>query len=333
MSKRTVMKVNSDVLNACTSFLTNQGFVWCPTPVIVPASGACESVATLFHVKSPDNTWWNKGQAFLAQTGQLHLERVLLHHEKVFCIGPSCRAEQRIDGRHLTEFTLLEIEMCGDFAALQGLISKMFYDIGGRLINQYNEDFIIHRLSSLQEICTLTYSNALEKYLTRKIIVDGKGIEYGDDIHSKAEQILTDVNNKPVLLTKFPNNQHPMNKEIEIEKFFNMKPNPEDGGKTVLSCDLILPKAGECLGGAERVFDVELLKERLEKSQMFATMNKLGIKESGFKTYLDDMGNFGKMIGPHCGFGLGIPRLVQYLCDLETIEETVCFPSTRKELL
>jgi len=331
------MEINSDVLNSSVFFLIENGFIWVPCPITVPASGACESVSTLFHVKPPEKHWWRKKQAFLAQTSQLHLERALLHHEKVFTVGASSRAEGRIDGRHLTEFTLLEIEMCGNFETLKDIIKNLFKYISfnnpqchqGMLFDKSFKN----RLKVLGEINELTYSNSLETYLVDKIITNGTGIEYGDDLHSNAEQILTSINNQPVLVTKFPNNQHPMNAGIEIEKFFNMKPNPEDGGKTVLSCDLILPKAGECLGGAERIYDSDLLEERLVKSKMYETMKALGIDKSGFDTYLNDMKNFGKDIGPHCGFGLGVPRLVQFLCNLDTIEEAVCFPSTREKLL
>lgn len=350
MDKRGILSLTSTVLESFTRTLLEHNFYWVPTPIIVPVSGACENVNTLFSVapfyldsgitnNDENNNWWGGEKAFLAQTGQLHLEQMLYYNPKVFTVGPSCRAEEKIDGRHLTEFTLFEFELRGNFDTLKYFISVLFENLCNNLLEKLfeNPDVInssevtvplIKRIENIKDIQTISYKNCIDM-LHR----DKQKIEFGDDIHSIMEQnIIKQVNGRPVLITNYPNNQHDNLLEIEIEKFFNMKVNPINNME-VLSCDLILPISGEALGGAERIFRIKELKERFYKSKMWNMMHQSGLTSKNMESYFKAMTEHGETIGTHSGCGIGIPRLVQYLVGDDNIENIPAFKSTSDQLL
>lgn len=308
---------------------TKERFLYVPVPRIVPVSGACENVDSLFEVHPPKNqdAWWNGQRAFFAQTGQLHLETLLDQHECLYVCGSSGRAEERVDGRHLSEFELLELEMKGTFSDLVSCIHTMFEFVSKSVLSMSDNltEEEKDRIVALQNIQEVRYSDAID-ILNRL----GSTVKYGDDLHSVTEKMLSDHVGGPVLITHFPNNQHPEQLDIEVEKFFNMR--PEHTNRVVLSCDLILPHSGECLGGAERIWEVSLLKERLERSKMYKLMLDKGLSMKDFDGYMSAMAEHGPSIGPHCGCGIGIPRVAQYILGTERIEDATSFVSTRDRL-
>jgi aspartyl/asparaginyl-tRNA synthetase len=278
-----------------------------PTPRIVTATGACENVDTLWAVTS-DNV---KGQYFFAQTGQLYLEMALAEVPRVFTMGSSGRAEELIDSRHLREFTLLEVEGRGGFDALVGTITSLFSAID-KVSAAWGAPPIAKGIKQM------TYTEAIEKL--------GWGPEkWGEDMcHAEEIELCADG---PVLLTHHPDPQPEFGPKPELEKFFNMKPAPVvDGERPVVqSCDLLLPTSGESLGGAVRVHQSEILKERLQKSHMFATLQSRGLGMAQFADYFEHMSADGHLIGEHYGFGVGLDRVVQYLMSETDIRNCAGF--------
>lgn len=295
------------VLKALWQWAAENDVQYTPTPRIVTATGACENVDTLWEVTS-DNV---PGSFFFAQTGQLYLEMALADVPITFTFGSSGRAEAEIDSRHLREFTLLEVEGRGGFDDLTATIKSLFGAID-RVSQEWGAPPIA---SSLQQ---LTYSDALKKL--------GWGPEkWGQDMHHADELAL--CSEGPILLTYHPDPQPPFGPKPELEKFFNMKPTPTHNGDrpTVQSCDLLLPISGESLGGAVRIHDSQILRERLQRSQMFATLKQRGLGLDQFADYFEHMDARGHEIGEHFGFGVGVDRVVQYLMSETDIRECAGF--------
>lgn len=295
------------VLKALWQWAGVNDFQFRPTPRIVTATGACENVDTLWAVGSNNVP----GEYFFAQTGQLYLEMGLAEVPRAFTVGSSGRAETEIDHRHLREFTLFEVEARGGFDQLVQTIKSLFATIDDAS-SEWGAAPIASRLEVIQ------YIDALE--------ILGLGRDHwGEDFSHSQEMEL--CKNGPVLLTYHPDPQPPYGPLPKLEKFFNMKPTPSASGNraTVQSCDLILPIAGESLGGAVRIHDSAILKERLQHSGMFATLRARGMGLAQFSDYLSHMKSHGHLIGEHFGFGVGIDRVVQYLMDEADIRNAAGF--------
>lgn len=300
-------QIHDRVLKALWQWADENDFQFRPTPRIVTATGACENVDTLWTVVS-DNV---PGEFFFAQTGQLYLEMGLAEVPRAFTVGASGRAEAEIDHRHLREFTLFEVEGRGGFDQLVETIRSLFASID-RVSVEWGASPIASRLSLVR------YSEALE--------ILGLGREHwGEDLSHTQEIEL--CKNGPVLLTHHPDPQPPYGPLPKLEKFFNMKPTSAEGGNraTVQSCDLLLPVAGESLGGAVRIHDRAVLERRLRRSGMFATLARRGLGMAQFADYLDHMEANGHLIGEHFGFGVGIDRVIQYLMNADDIRDAAGF--------
>lgn len=300
-------QIHDRVLKALWLWADGNDFQFRPTPRIVTATGACENVDTLWDVGSENVP----GQYFFAQTGQLYLELGLAEVPRAFTMGSSGRAEETIDHRHLREFTLFEVEGRGGFDDLLATIKSLFAAID-RVSVEWGAPPIASRLSIVR------YAEALE--------ILGLGRDHWGEDFSHAQEIEL-CKNGPVLLTHHPDPQPPYGPLPNLEKFFNMKPTPNGEGNraTVQSCDLLLPVAGESLGGAVRIHDSEVLERRLQRSGMFATLKKRGLGLAQFSDYLSHMETYGERIGEHFGFGVGIDRVVQYLMGAEDIRDAAGF--------
>jgi asparaginyl-tRNA synthetase len=331
--KLAIARLEAEVFKAGRKYLDSQGFLELFPPRIVRASGACENVNTLFEVSSNrDFSWFgtssHKHQAYLAQTGQLYLEAFVPYFGKTFCTGPSFRAEAGNDTRHLTEFTMMEIEFKGNFDDLLKHIEGFVYAIIQDLLNltpQKQEDLgltnEIARLSKVKQIFPkLTYDEAIQKL----------GLTWGDDINSKKEQELVEMyDSHPLLITRYPDPLYDHGKEIEVEKFFNMLPDPENPGR-VLSADLILPISGEAVGSAARIDDAKTLIQRLEHSKMFKRLEELGGSLDDFKWYIDRVKE--KTV-PHAGCGFGMSRILRWIANTDDIKKAVTFPSNQEHII
>lgn len=332
-NKIATAKLERQIIKSMKSFLEKEDFFEIFPPKIVRASGACENIDTLFEVGVEGNLHWfnpkNPHRVYLSQTAQLYLEAFTPYLEKIYSIGPSFRAEAGDDNRHLTEFTLLEIEFSGKFKKLlkyiEGTIYSAVKDIlllsekERKAMNIEKKD--IERLKKISiPFPAITYNEAVE-------ILD---IPFGDDISPEDEQKLTqEFDNQPLFITHFPNPLVDFGKEIEVEKFFNMMPDPEDK-KKILSCDLILPFGGEAVGAAQRVHDPKELKWRLKNSKMFKRLQEKGGKLSDFNWYFQKMEE--KSI-PHSGCGFGVGRILEFIKGKDDIRKVITFPLNQASII
>lgn len=324
----------SAVFHAGRKYLEGQGFIEVMTPHVVRASGACENVNTLFEVAVDSNpTWFNGRKAYLSQTGQLYLEALVPTLGKVYCSGPSFRAEPKADTRHLVEFQMMEIEFPGTFDMLLNYINEFVYTVAQEVAN--HPDSLSLGLSSEQigrlKACPKVFDRITYDEAIKELQALGNDIGWGDDISSALERIIiAHHGNAPVFITRYPDPMMDFGKEIEVEKFFNMLPDPENSGR-VLSSDLILPMAGESVGSAARVHDGVELERRLKNSRMFKRLQGMGGDISDFEWYLSRIQGDGSV--PHAGCGFGMSRIIQWIRGSESIMDGTTFPLNRETLI
>lgn len=328
MSK--IAKIEALAFKAGRDYLENRGYTEIFPPRLVRASGACENIDTLFEVSGQgDRRWWRDHKtngdlpAYLAQTSQLYLEALVPQLNKVYCVGPSFRAEPAVDGRHLSEFTMVEIEFAGGFnellAEIEGFVSALH-----EAVRQTTG--APHLAELPHPFARLTYDEAIAALQNL-----GEAIRWGDDISSAREQLLVaETGRAPLFITHFPDPMWSHNQEIEVEKFFNMLPDPERPGR-VQSTDLILPTAGESVGAAARVHQPEVMKSRLVNSRMFKRLLSKGGGLEDFRWYFEKLEEQGSV--PHAGCGFGMARILQWLNGSSRITDAVAFPSHRASLI
>ena len=333
VDKLSTALLEAQVFKSGRKYLENEGFTEIFPPRVVRASGACENVNTLFEVSSnKDFNWFGhpqKHQAYLAQTGQLYLEAFVPYLEKVYCVGPSFRAEPGSDDRHLTEFQMMEIEFAGNFDNLLHYIESFVYHIANDIVKLPIEkqkalglnELDITRLAKVKPVFPkITYTEAIQKL----------GLNWGDDINSKKEPELVSMHDEhPIFITRYPDPMWDHKKEIEVEKFFNMLPDKANPG-LVLSADLILPGAGEAVGSAARVDDPETLVSRLTKSKMYNRLVKMGGSIADFAWYIDKSKE--KMV-PHAGCGFGMSRILRWISGKDDIKKAVTFASNQHQII
>jgi len=320
-------------------YLDDHGFFEMFPPRIVRASGACENIDTLFEVAMDGQMDWFKPEgksshAYLAQTGQLYLEAFVPELNKTYCVGSSFRAEPKVDERHLTEFTLLEIEFVGNFDQLlrhiEGVIQAMVHGIISLPASEIKDSGLLDRVQKLSilphKFKKISYDEAIAKLQEL-----GETIHWGDDISSAHEKrLLTEIDNQPLFIVRYPDPIFKRDKEIEVEKFFNMIPDHENAGR-VLSADLILPFGGESVGAAARVYQSAEMIDRLKNSKMFARLVEKGGSLDDFKWYINNLEEKGSL--PHAGCGFGVARILQWLLGKNSIIDSVTFPSNRGHII
>ncbi|MFH1584439.1 MAG: asparagine--tRNA ligase [Actinomycetota bacterium] len=293
-----ILKIRAEVVKACREYLDKNGFINIDTPILTPA--ACEGTSTLFETKYFDQ------MAYLSQSGQLYNEATIMSFGKVYCYGPTFRAEKSKTRRHLMEFWMIEPEMAYFDWEDNIEIQEEFvtYIVQTVLKNRRNELEILERNLSKLEIIKppfpkISYDEALE-ILKKK----SKDINWGDDFGAGEETIISKSFDKPVFIHHYP---------MKCKAFY-MKPDPERPDVS-LSNDLIAPEGyGEIIGGGQRIDNLELLEEKIMEHNL---------PRDAFKWYLD-LRKYGTV--PHSGFGLGIERTVAWICKLKHIRETIPFP-------
>jgi asparaginyl-tRNA synthetase len=308
-----VARVEAALLKGARDYFTEEGFIEVNAPHITKATGACENIDTLFGLD-----YFGK-QGYLSQTQQLYLEAMIPKLKKVWCIGPSFRAEPESDNRHLTEFPLLEIEFEGNFEELLSHIEKTIYRMKEEVLKK--EDVLKGigiDTSKLKEVRPpfkrVTYDEAVKK-------LSSDGVKWGDDLKSAHERKLAEMyGSKPLFITHFP-------KKI---KFFNMREN-DYRPDIVNSSDLILPGSGEAVGAAEREYRYDKLKERLENSTMMQQLKKRGGGIEDFGWYLETVKNNG--IKLHSGCGIGLNRVTQYVLEADDIRKSTVFPLNSETIM
>ncbi len=297
-----MMRVRNEIIWCWRKFFYDRDFILMDSPLLTGSNG--EGVDGLFALDYFDQT------AYLAQTGQLYAEATAMAFGKVYCFGPTFRAEKSKTRRHLTEFWMLEPEMA-------------FYD--NKMNMELQEDLVRETVRHVLTNCaaelkTLERDTApLEKILdgpfyhmnyrdaVKKLNELGSDIKFGDDLGGDDETILTQQFDRPIFVENYPRDA----------KAFYMKANPEDGGETVICSDLLAPEGyGEIIGGSQREEDYD---------KIVARMNELKMNLADYDWYLD-LRKFGSV--PHSGFGIGLERTITWICGLPHIREVIPFPRT-----
>jgi asparaginyl-tRNA synthetase len=293
-----ILRVRAEIIRACRDYLDDHGFLLVDTPILTPA--ACEGTSTLFE------TDYFGESAYLAQSGQLYSEASIASLGKVYCFGPTFRAEKSKTRRHLLEFWMVEPEMA--FADLDDCMELaenfVTYVVQTALEKRAEQLEVLERDTTLLEkvqppFPRISYDEAIE-VLQKK----GFDIEWGADFGAPDETALAEEFDRPLLVHHFPTQC----------KAFYMEPDP-DRPELSLSVDCLAPEGyGEIVGGGQRIADYDLLLQRVREHNL---------PEEAFRWYLE-LRRFGST--PHSGFGLGIERTVAWICGLEHIRETIPFP-------
>jgi asparaginyl-tRNA synthetase len=297
-----IMRVRDEVVKAIRDFLYDRGFVNVDTPILTGAIG--ESAGTLFETE-----YFDLGTAYLAQTGQLYNEANTAALGRVYCFGPTFRAEKSKTRRHLTEFWMLEPEMAWcDSECNMRLQEDLVAYVVGRALERCRADLEekLERDVSRLELVQPPFPRVSYEDAVAKLQAQGSSIEWGDDLGAEDETLVAQDFDGPVFVYNYP----------KQAKAFYMKENPDDP-RTVLCDDLIAPEGyGEIIGGSQREDDYERLLARIREEDL---------PEDAYRWYLD-LRRFGTF--PHSGFGLGLERTVAWICGVHHIRECIAYPRT-----
>ena len=293
-----ILRIRDEIIKACRDFFAERKFVLVDAPIFTPA--AAEGTTTLFETQYFDE------KAYLTQSGQLYNEAAAMAFGRVYCFGPTFRAEKTKTRRHLTEFWMVEPEMA-------------YYDLADTM--DLAEDFIVYIVSRVLEN-RVAELNTLERDIDtlRKIVKpfprisydeavgilreENPGFKWGDDFGAPDETFVSNKFDRPVIIHRYP---------LECKAFY-MKTDPENP-KLALCLDVLASEGyGEIIGGGQREDSLSLLEDKIKK-------HKLPLEI--FKWYLD-LRRYGSV--PHAGFGLGIERTVAWICGRPHIRETIPFP-------
>lgn len=301
-----ILRIRATIIHELRNWLDDHGYLLVDTPIITPAAG--EETTTLFEID------YFGEPAFLAQTGQLYNEANMAAFGKVYCFGPTFRAEKSKTRRHLMEFWMLEPEIA--FFNLEDLMEmeeQLLSHVVQKVLEKHRPelDIIERDISRLEQIVApfarISYDEAVERL--KKLAEETTDpeqkellkIEWGDDFGSPHETALAEMFDRPVFVYHYPT----------AIKAFYMQP-VEGRPEVCRSVDLLAPEGyGEITGGSERIYDAALIEERV---------SKIGIPREAYAWYLE-LRRFGTV--PHAGFGLGVERTVAWICGLPHVRETI----------
>jgi asparaginyl-tRNA synthetase len=294
-----IIRIRHEVIKAIRDYFDSNGFILVDTPIFTPA--ACEGTTTLFEVD-----YFEDEKVYLTQSGQLYNEADAMAFGKVYCFGPTFRAEKSKTRRHLTEFWMVEPEMA--FATLEdvkrvgeGLVT---FIIGRVLENRRHELEALERdISRLEAVRApfhrLTYDEAVKQLQAK-----GSEIQWGSDLGGADETLIAEGLDRPIMIDRYP---------AQVKAFY-FESDPERP-ELALGVDFIAPDGyGEIIGGGQRVHDLALLEKRLEEHKL---------PREAFNWYLD-LRKFGSV--PHAGFGMGVERTVSWICGLDHLREAIPYP-------
>ncbi|RMH31172.1 MAG: asparagine--tRNA ligase [Nitrospirae bacterium] len=296
--QQAILRIRHEVIRTCRTFFDERGFTLIDAPIFTP--NACEGTTTLFETQYFDQ------QAYLTQSGQLYGEAAAMAFGKVYCFGPTFRAEKSKTRRHLMEFWMVEPELA--FAELADVM-----DLAEELVTIIVHRVLTHRRAELQTLerdiaaleavvppfPRLTYEEAVQLLQAKQV-----SIAYGDDFGGDEETVLSRAFAKPIIVHRYP----------AALKAFYMQTDPVQPD-LALCMDMLAPEGyGEIIGGGQRIHEYEKLQERLREH---------GLSEEAFRWYLD-LRKYGTV--PHAGFGMGIERVVAWICGLDHVRETIPFP-------
>jgi len=294
-----VIRVRHEVIKAVRDYFDSHGFTLVDTPIFTPA--ACEGTTTLFEVN-----YFDDEKVYLTQSGQLYNEADAMAFGKVYCFGPTFRAERSKTRRHLTEFWMVEPEMA--YATLEDVkkvAEELIVFVVGRVLENRRADLaaLERDTTKLESVRApfprMSYDDAV-KILQQK----GSEIQWGGDFGGPDETMITEGLDRPLMVDRYP---------TQVKAFY-FQPDP-DRPELALGVDVIAPEGyGEIVGGGQRIHDLNLLLKRLDEHTL---------PREAFNWYLD-LRKYGSV--PHGGFGMGIERFVAWMCGLEHIRETIAFP-------
>lgn len=294
-----ILHIRNTVIKAIRDWLDSQGFTLIDAPILTPA--ACEGTTTLFE------TEYFGDKAYLSQSGQLYMEAAAMALGRVYCFGPTFRAEKSKTRRHLIEFWMMEPEMAFvEHEENLRIQEAMVKHVVKAVLEKHKADLdILERdVTKLESVIAkpfakITYDEAIE-YLQKQ----GHEIQWGDDFGAPDETALASHHEGPVFVEGFP----------AAIKAFYMKPYPERP-EVVLAADLLAPEGyGEIIGGSQRIDDMDLLLQRIKEHKL---------PEEAYRWYLD-LRRYGSV--PHSGFGIGLERFVSWICGLAHLREAIPFP-------
>ncbi|MEN9405822.1 MAG: hypothetical protein RLZ12_106 [Bacillota bacterium] len=297
--QRAILKVRAATIKYIKRYLDDNNFIQVDAPILTPAS--CEGTTELFHTSYFDD------EAFLSQSGQLYMEAAAMALSRVYCFGPTFRHERSKTKRHLIEFWMIEPEMAFvehaqnleiQESMLEFVIKEVLAECTAEL-KLLDRD--LTKLNSIKKpFPRITYDEAIT-ILHKKGFTD---FTWGEDLGAKEERELAASFTKPLFVTHYP---------AKIKSFY-MQP-VKNRPEVVLCADLLAPEGyGEIIGGSERIHDLELLKQRFEEHNL---------PKETYKWYLE-LRAYGSV--PHSGFGLGLERLVAWICGLSHVREAIPFP-------
>ncbi len=300
-----IARVRTEVIQAIRDFFYERGFTLVDTPILTGSIG--EHAGTLFSTE-----YFDLGKAYLAQTGQLYVEAAAAALGKVYCFGPTFRAEKSKTRRHLTEFWMVEPEVAWNDSNDNMQLQEDFvcYIVKRCLERRKPELLELERdLAPLEAVRPpfprVSYTEAVEKLKAL-----GADMEWGRDLGGDSETLLAKQYDRPVMVYNYPR---------EVKAFY-MKENPADP-RTVLNNDCLAPEGyGEIIGGSQREDDYDKLLGRIRHE---------GLPEEAYGWYLD-LRKYGTFV--HAGFGLGVERTVAWICGIPHIREAIAFPRTLYKL-
>lgn len=293
-----ILRVRSEIIRQCFNYLSEQGFIRVDSPILTPA--ACEGTTTLFE------TDYFGEPAYLTQSGQLYAEAAAMAFGKVYCYGPTFRAEKSKTRRHLMEFWMLEpevawLDLSGDMDLAEDFLEAVVQrtlEAGKAELEVLERD--LEKLKAVKKpFPRISYEEALD-------ILAGRGVkvEWGEDFGGDEETVLAEQFDRPVMVHRYP---------AEVKAFY-MKNDPERPD-LALCVDVLAPEGyGEIIGGGQREDELAELEKKIEKHNL---------PREAFEWYLD-LRSYGSV--PHAGFGLGIERTVAWICGLHHVRETIPFP-------
>lgn len=293
-----IMKIRHEIIKSIRDYFNNNGFLLVDAPIFTPA--ACEGTTNLF-----ETTYFDE-KAYLTQSGQLYMEAAAMAYGKVYCFGPTFRAEKSKTRRHLTEFWMVEPEMAYYDLQMDMDLAEDFveYVVQQVVKNKRPELELLERdISKLENIKKpfprISYDEAIQLLKDKE-----KEVQWGDDFGGDEETVISENFDKPVMIHRYP---------AECKAFY-MKQDPENS-KLALCVDMIAPEGyGEIIGGGQREDNFDILLSKIKEHNL---------PQEAFEWYLD-LRRYGSV--PHAGFGLGIERTVSWLCGLHHVRETIPFP-------
>ena len=297
-----IMKIRSTMFGAVHEYFRSQNFYEYQSPIFQPTQS--EGGSTVFKVK------YFGDNMFLAQTWQLQAEPAIFSLEKIYTIAPSFRAEKSKTSRHLTEYWHAEMEYAwADFEGLQDHMEHLIKHIVKKVLEDNQDDLKIlgRDISKLEptikkKFPRMTYDDVLKLLKEKK----HDSISWGKDLRTKEEDDLSELFDTPILVSRYP----------KVVKAFYMKEDPNNP-KVVLGVDLIGPEHyGELIGGSQREEDLNKLEENLKAR---------GENPRNYDFYLDTR-RYGSV--PHAGFGMGMERIISWVCGLDNIKDAIAFPRT-----